>query len=216
MARNPVVSDPDTSFTLDASLLQQRKSANLHRLYTRQIPALRTAGFVILCVIALLQAWRGDVPFSQSQVLWLVGTNLSFAAIGWAVLRFGYGRTGKLDLSLLLFHLDLLIWLANLYQLERTNLFFAYLLLIRVVDQLGVGFRRALYFNHVVTAAYLGYSLWVSMVEPARAAWADRIGIAATMYLLGLYIAFTAIVTERLRNRTRQAMHTARALVSNL
>jgi len=36
------------------------------------------------------------------------------------------------------------------------------------------------------------------------------------MYLVGLYIALTGLVTERLRNRTRQAIHTARALVMNL
>jgi len=36
------------------------------------------------------------------------------------------------------------------------------------------------------------------------------------MYLLGLYIAFTGLVTERLRHRTRQAIHTARELVASL
>jgi signal transduction histidine kinase len=64
--------------------------------------------------------------------------------------------------------------------------------------------------------AYLGYSIWISLYEPNRTLWPDRVGIAATMYLIGLYIALIGLVTERLRQRTRQAIRTARALVSSL
>jgi len=209
-------SNLDTGFTLDAALLEQRKASNARRLYTKQIPTLRISGFVILCVIALLQDWQSDAHFPQPQLVALVAVNLSYAAVGWLVLRFGYGRSAGIDLALVLFHLDVLVWMVSLYQLERGNLFFAYLLLIRVIDQVGFGFRRALYFNHVITAAYLAYSIWVSLAEPSRSLWADRLGIAATMYLLGLYLAFTGLVTERLRHRTRQAIYTARELVTSL
>ena len=44
----------------------------------------------------------------------------------------------------------------------------------------------------------------------------SRLTIAATMYLLGIYLAFTGLVSERLRSRVRQAMHTARELVDSL
>jgi signal transduction histidine kinase len=208
--------DPDTGFTLDEAVLERRRAAHARRFYTSQVPALRTAGFVILCVIALLQDWRTDQPFPDLPLVWLVVANLSYALAGWLLLRFGHGRSAGVDLSLLLFHLDIVLWIANLHHLERGNLFFAYLLLIRVVDQVGFGFRRAVYFGHVVTAAYLAYSIGVSLLEPARVDWPDRVGIAATMYLLGLYIAFTGLVTQRLRLRTRQAIHTARELVRSL
>ncbi|MEP7102149.1 MAG: ATP-binding protein [Burkholderiales bacterium] len=216
MDQRIATSDRDTGFTLDETLLGQRKAANARRLYTRQIPALRTTGFVILCVIALPQNWRSSGPIPQAQLLWLVAANLSYALVGWLVLRVGYGRSVRVDLSLVLFHLDVLIWMVNLYFFEQSNLFFAYLLLIRVVDQVEAGFRRALYFDHAITAAYLLYSIWVSLHEPARSFWPDRVGIAATMYLLGLYIAFIGLVTERLRHRTGQAMRAASALVLSL
>src|SRR4029079_8054302 len=125
----------------------------------------------------------------------------------------GYGRTGKFDLALLFFHLDILVWLPNLHHLERTQLFFAYFLLVRVVDQIGFGFRRAFYFAHVVPLMYLAYAVWSAGHEAADRT-ADGWAIAAIMYLLGAYLAFTAAVTERLRNRTRQAVRTARDLVS--
>ncbi|HEY0859114.1 MAG TPA: ATP-binding protein [Albitalea sp.] len=216
MSRGAAASEIDTGFTLDENLLAQRKSASARRLYTRQIPALRAAGFVILCVIAVLQDLRSGAPFPSASLLWLIAGNLSYAAVAWAVLRFGHGRSAGIDLGLLLFHLDIVVWLFNVHHLEQRHLFFAYLLLIRVVDQVGFGFRRALYFGHVATAAYLLYALWVSQVDPARSFWPDRVGIAATMYLLGLYLALTGLVMERLRNRTRQAMHMARALVESL
>jgi len=214
--RNVAASEVDTSFSLDEAVLQQRKAANARRLNTSQIPALRATGFVILCVIAMLQDWRSGEPFPPPHLVWLVLTNLTYAATSWIVLRFGYGRSAGIDLGLLLFHLDILVWLVNLHHLEQSNLFFAYLLLIRVVDQVGGGFRRALYFDHAVTVAYLGYSIWISQYQPDRSFWPDRLGIAASMYLIGLYIALIGLVTERLRQRTRKAIRTARALVSSL
>lgn len=216
MGRTDESDGADTGFTLDEDLLAQRKAANVRRLYTVQIPAIRGAGFAILCVIALLQGLRGEGPFPTPGLPALLALNLAYALLAWLLLRLGHGRSGRVDLNLLLFHLDVLVWLPNLHFLEQGQLFFAYFLLVRVVDQAGDGFRRALYFNHVVTLAYLGYSAWVSLADPAQAHWPDRLGIAATLYLLGLYLASTGVVAERLRRRTRDAVHAARSLVESL
>jgi signal transduction histidine kinase/ActR/RegA family two-component response regulator len=108
------------------------------------------------------------------------------------------------------------VWLANLHHLEQSNIFFGYFLLMRVADQVGYGFRRAFYFNHLVVLAYLGYALWASAFGPVRVTWLDRLVIAATMYLLGAYLAFTGAEIERLRERLRQAVRAARELVDNL
>ncbi|HMO47595.1 MAG TPA: ATP-binding protein [Rubrivivax sp.] len=209
----PQASDePDTGFTLDETLLAQRKAANLRRLYARQIPAIRAAGFVVLCLIALLLDWRGDAQFPQPPLQWLVAVNLGYALLAWLLLR--RGGTAAQALSLLLFHLDVPLWLLNLWYLERGGqLLVACLLLVRVADQAGFGFKRALYFGHVVTLAYLGYALLMAQIDPARATWTERLGMAAMMYLLAWYLSLTGLVTERLRERTRRAIHAARALV---
>ena len=208
--------DVDASFTLDADLLAERRAARARRFNTVQIPAVRAGGFAILCVIAVLQDVRMGVPLDRPQLALLLVLNIGYAALSWSALRAWYGRTGALDLGLLFLHLDLLVWLPNLRHLEQTHLFFACLLLVRVADQAGYGFRRAIYFNHVVLAAYLAYSCWVWRYRPAEAHWADRLTIAATMYLLGIYLSFTGLVSERLRSRVRQAMQTARELVDSL
>ena len=208
--------DIDATFTLDVDLLAERRAARARRFNTVQIPAVRAAGFAILCVIAVLQDVRIGATSDRSELALLVGLDAGYAALSWWALRAWYGRTGPLDLGLLFLHLDLLVWLLNLRHLEQVHLFFACLLLVRVADQVGYGFRRAIYFNHIVLAAYLVYSCWVWRYRPAEVLWADRLTIAATMYLLGIYLAFTGLVSERLRNRVRQAMQTGRELVDSL
>jgi signal transduction histidine kinase/CheY-like chemotaxis protein len=201
-------SDTDASFTLDTALHAKRKAAGARRLYTVQIPVLRAAGFSIICAILLLQGRPGTSA--------LVAANLVYVLVAWWLLRIGHDRGAADRFSLTLFHVDVLVWLFNLYTLEQSNLFFAYFLLVRVVDQVGVGFKRALHFAWVVTLAYLGYALWIAWFEPARAFWSERSAIVAVMLLLGLYLAVTGLVTERLRNRTREAARTAHALVDSL
>jgi signal transduction histidine kinase/ActR/RegA family two-component response regulator len=196
--------DLEAGFTLDAVQLAQLRAAGAHRVHTVQLPAVRAVGFAIMCAIAL------------APLLWLVAANLVYAVSSWQVLRAAYHRTGRFDLSLAFLHLDVLMWLVNLHHMEQGNLYFAYFLLVRVADQVGFSFRRAFYFNHVVVAAYLGYSLWVAAAEPANALWPDRLAIAVMMYLLGTYLATTGSVIERLRKRTRLAIHTARDLVDSL
>ncbi len=206
----------ESGFTLDETLLAQRRAERARRVHALQMPLIRAIGFAILCVIAVLHDLRIGVPFPQASLLVLVGINLGYAALAGAALRMGYGHTGRLDLSLAFLHLDVLVWLLNLHHLEQSHLFFAYLLLMRVADQTGFGLRRALYFNHVVSIAYLGYALAISVIDPDNARWLDRLGIAAVMYLLGWYLAFTGTVTERMRRRMQQAIRAARGLVANL
>jgi len=169
---------------LEAGELAARKAGNARRVNTVQIPAIRAIGFVIVCLMVVLQAVREGTALAPLQLA-LIGINLLYAAAGWIALRVGWRRTGPLDLAMLLFHVDVLVWIANLHYLEKSNLFFAYLLLMRVADQVGFGFRRAFWFNHVTVVAYLVYALWLWAYEPAAVQWLDRLAIAATMYVLG-------------------------------
>ncbi|NKI94001.1 ATP-binding protein [Rhizobacter sp. SG703] len=200
---------------LEAGELAARKAGNARRVHTVQIPAIRTIGFVIVCLMVVLQAGREGTALAPPQLA-LIGINLLYAGLGWIALRWGWQRTGRLDLAMLLFHVDVLVWIANLHYLEKSNLFFAYLLLMRVADQVGFGFRRAFWFNHVTVVAYLVYALWLWVYEPAAVQWIDRLAIAATMYVLGAYLAVTGLVIERLRNRMRVAVRSARELVDSL
>ncbi|MEF7614642.1 ATP-binding protein [Aquincola sp. MAHUQ-54] len=209
------MSPQDSSFTLDPAELLQRKADNARRVHALQIPLIRLLGFVILSVMGLLHPLDGRSPAGLALPL-LVAANLGYALLSWAVLWRWYGRSGRLDLSSLFMHLDVLMWLLTLQRLEQTHLFFGYLLLVRVGDHIGYGFRSAFYFSNVVVAVYLGYTALLTVLDPGGARWQERLVIAAVMYMIGGYLAFTGFVTERLRNRTRAAVRTARQLVDSL
>jgi signal transduction histidine kinase/ActR/RegA family two-component response regulator len=184
-------------------------------MHTVQMPLVRAVGFIILCVLVVFDDWRVGTPLTSAALRWLIVFNVLYASLSWPLLRWAYGR-GALDWSFVFLHFDVLAWLLNLYHIEPSTLFFGYFLLMRVADQVGFGFRRAFYFNHVVCASYLVFSLCVEALDPPRAAWTDRLVMLVTMYLLGAYLATTGSVTERLRRRTNTAIRTARELVTSL
>ena len=215
MVPNEHEPDDAAGFTLDPSLLAERRAAGERRMHTVQIPIVRAVGFIIVCVLVTLDDWRIGASLAGVELRWLIVCNLLYAGLSWPLLRWAYDR-GKVDWSLLFLHLDVLMWLLNLYHIEPSTLFFGYFLLMRVADQVGYGFRRAFYFNHVVCGAYLVYSLGLGVLEPARAQWSERLVLLVTMYLLGAYMATTGSVTERLRRRTNVAIRTARDLVASL
>jgi signal transduction histidine kinase/ActR/RegA family two-component response regulator len=209
----------DASFTLDPAELAQRRAHAEYRVHAVQIPLIRAAGFVVLCLMAAVQNAERGIGLADPALGALVLANLVYAGVSGLLLRHLHGRTGVLDASLLFFHLDLVMFLINLHHFERGGvLFFAYFLLIRVADQVGFGFRRALYFGHLVVVGYLLYSAivvqWLRPAEPAQ--WGERLAIAATMYLLTFYLASTGVVMERMRRRATAAVRAARALVSEL
>jgi signal transduction histidine kinase/ActR/RegA family two-component response regulator len=206
----------DPAFTLDTRLREQRRAARERRLHTVQIPLMRGAGFLVLCVLAAVHDPQAGAAFPSPGLQRLWAIDIGYALFAWLLLRWGFRRTGRLDLSLALFHLDLVVWLFTLHHIEAASLAFGYLLLVRVGDQVGFGFRRAFYFTHVVVGLYLVYGVVVGMLDAGPVRWPERLGIAAVLYLVGGYISITGFVTERLLQRTRSAVRAARQLVQSL
>ena len=211
----------ESGFTLDPALRAQRKEVSARRMHTVVIPFIRAIGFAILSAIALLHDATevGWTAFAEHG--WLLTLNAGYALLSWLVLRLGHGRTGRIDLSVVFMHVDVLMWLVILNHIEHGHTehghpAYAYLLLVRVADQVGFGFRRALYFAHVVVLTYLGYAAFMVVHDPAVVPWADRLTTAAIMYLIGIYLAFTGSVMERLRNRLREAVRAGHELVDRL
>ncbi len=207
--------EPET-FHLDAQALAAAKAQRERMVHAVQIPLIRGAGFLILCGIAALHDLRFGLPVPSAEMLGLWLLNLGYVTVSSALLWFGFRRSGRLNLSLLFLHLDLLVWMATLHHVESGQLMVAALLLIRVSDQVGFGVRRAVYFAHVIVLAYLAYAFALQLAGHDEARLSERGFVAGTLYLVGLYIAFTGRVTERLRARTRSAVHAARDLVEAL
>jgi signal transduction histidine kinase/CheY-like chemotaxis protein len=216
MAETPSA-ETQTGFTLDEQVLAERRAETARRFYTMQVPALRLVGFLALCGILAVQAWQPPQPLppEYARLPWLAAVNLAYAVCAAMLLR-RWDEGPRIDMPLVLFHADVAIWIANLAVVEHANLFFAFFLLVRVVDQVGFGFRRALYFAHLVTAAYVAYAVWDATRGAPAATLGQRAAIAVTLYLMALYLAATGLVMERLRRRAQRAMQTARTTLTSL
>jgi len=102
-----------------------------------------------------------------------------------------------------------------MHHVSQADQLFAFFLLVRVGDQVGFGFRRAFYFTNVVVATYLAYLWWLSTGN-AGFSWAPYLYVAATMYVIGAYIAVTGIAIESLRRRSSAVVRQARDLLRQL
>jgi signal transduction histidine kinase len=193
----------------DASGEQHGAAERVYRIHAVQIPALRAFGFGALTLIAALYHLGSPASSSWSNVVALAALNIAYSLASWLILRRFYGRTGPIDLALVFFHVDVLVWLATLHTMGGAPLLFALFLVARVADQVGFGFYRALYFNHVVVLTYLGYVAALSVFGSQSIDWGDHFVIVAVMYLLGTYIALIGSLIERLRKRARLAARQA-------
>lgn len=208
--------EPDDGFTLDAELLRKRKAESARRVHTLQIPLIRAVGFVFLCAILLLHDIGTERPVPSIDLVLIWTVNLLYAALSWLLLRAFWGRTGRIDLPQVFMHLDLVVWLLTLHHVEHSHLFFGFLLLVRVSDQVGFGFRRAFYYANVVVLIYLAYGAMLALIDSPIANTGQRLTMAGMLYLVGTYIAFPGFVTQSLRNHTRRAVRAARQLVDAL
>jgi signal transduction histidine kinase/CheY-like chemotaxis protein len=206
----------DGEFTFDAETLQKRKNERVSWLHTVQIPGLRLVGFVLLSLVALFfdMAQAEGVRWAE----WgrLLALNLGYALVVWGVVRALYGKTGRLDLTLLFHHVDIVVWLATLHYVENAQLMWAVFLLARVGDSIGFGFKRALYFNHVVVGVYLLYSLGFAWYGGDDLRLSERLVAAVAMYAIGVYISLSALTITKLRQRSTAAVRHARELLAEL
>ena len=205
----------DALFSLDPEESRRAQYRRGYKLKVVQIPAMRVIGFAMMTVAAFL--YDLNLPeFPGAGFLTLLGINLGYGLVALAAVRMLYDRVGRFDLTLLFLHLDVVVWLFTMHHVSAADQLFAFFLLVRVGDQVGFGFRRAFYFNHVVIATYLGYLAWLALGPDTDIAWPAHLYVAATMYVIGTYIAITGIAIESLRKRSSAVVREARDLLVQL
>ena len=205
----------DALFSLDPEESRRAQYRRGYKLNVVQIPAMRVIGFAMMTVAAFL--YDLNLPaFPRAGFLTLLGINLGYGLAALAAVRMLYDRVGRFDLTLLFLHLDVVVWLFTMHHVSAADQLFAFFLLVRVGDQVGFGFRRAFYFNHVVIATYLGYLAWLALGPDTAIAWPAHLYVAATMYVIGTYIAITGIAIESLRKRSSAVVREARDLLVQL
>ena len=203
----------DRALTADPSHRQDAdRKQRLHRLHVWQIPLLRLAGFALLSLIAALYGLAQPAGIDWAPWWWLLAINFGYAGLVWAVLARWHGRTGRLDLTLLFSHTDMLVWLVTVYHVGSSPLLLGLLMLVRVGEAVALGFRRALYFAHLGTAVFVAYQLWVPVPDVGWPVWL----MAVLLYAVCLHVSLVALTVSRLRQRNAEAAQRTEELVQAL
>jgi signal transduction histidine kinase/ActR/RegA family two-component response regulator len=200
-------------FSLDPEQSRREQARRAYKLNVLQIPLMRIAGFVAMTLAALLYDLTLPV-FPSAAFAQLATINIGYGLLALLAVRALYDRIGRFDLTLVLLHVDVVVWLFTMHHVRAAHELFAFFLLVRVGDQVGFGFKRAFYFTHVVVLTYLAYLWWLS--RGADMNWGDDLYIAGIMYVIGTYISITGIAIESLRKRSSAVVRQARDLLRQL
>ncbi len=191
------------------------KKAKSIRLYTFQIPLLRTIGFVLLLAgVALHNTLMIQSPLSFPQLALVI---LLYSLFSWIFLYKAYqSGTSSIDWSLAFFVLDLFFWNMIIYATggEKSWLFF--ILLARVMDQVFISVKRVLFFAHICPLSYLGLLAYLNLWENHSINWHQEIIKLTFLYIFGIYLCMAAMAAERLRNRLKNALRFARQILQDL
>lgn len=207
---------PAITLELDDEKALTRKKAAAQRLNVVQFPLLRIFGFFLLALFVLLHNYYLSKNFSWIGYFYFADIAFVYAALSWIVLYFFYGKTGKFDLGIFFLSTDLLIFALAVYFSGGQKSLLFFLFLVRVADQTNTTFRRVLVFSHLSVAVYVGLLFYLHFVDHENIWLAQEIPKVAGLYFVNIYVSFTARTAERLRKRTRDAIHMARDSISRL
>lgn len=205
-----------TDFALQPDEIEKRRTDRAYRLAVVEIPVLRVAGALIICVGVFLNNRYFLSEKSATPILVLVAVALTYCLISWICLRQLYRRLLPFDLSLFFLTLDVPLMATAIYfsGAEQSWLFF--LLLTRTADQSQTTFRRAFNFAVFGAICYGAMETWVIYVDKRPIAWTVFFAKIIFIFVMGVYVALIARTAERRRMNMRQAMRMARDAVRQL
>lgn len=201
---------------LDPVIARQQKIQRDYRLNVFQIPRLRFLGMGVIGLSVFLHNLIILRVFSWETLCIVSVTMLGYCTLSWGALYYGYGRFQHLNLSLLFLIADVGIILMAVYYSGADQSWLFFLLIGRVADQAHVRFSRALLFAHLTACGYLLLIVYVAYGEHRPVDWPVSGVKTLSLYGMSIYIAFTARAAEKLRNRTRAAIHLGRDLIGRL
>ncbi len=198
---------------LDEKTAAERKRENDYRLHGVQIPLIRLAGIGLMSFTVFLFRRWGGAGDAGGSVLLFSSYSLAYALLSLVILRRFYGRTGSLNLSDLFLTLDIGIFVLAIYLTGAEKSWLFFYLMVRVADQNYTTFRRVVFLAHVSVLTYLAMLLYAAFAAGHDVPWGVEVVKLFSIYMANLYVSVTAKVAEKLRKRTRAAIHMARDLI---
>jgi signal transduction histidine kinase len=179
-------------------------------------PLVRMVGFQLMIIVMVghnLLIMK-DAPW-QPMVTYAVIAELYCVGSWWALARW-FDRVKAVDLGLVFFTADLVLWTGAVYVSGGQTSWLFFLLALRVADQSFVSFRRALVFAHLAPLCYVTMLLYQWQVDAVAVDWARALAITMLLYLSGLYILMSGLNAQKLRDRSNAAVRLARDSIQQL
>jgi signal transduction histidine kinase len=180
-------------------------------------PLVRLVGFQLMIIVMVghnllitkgAAAWPPMVTYAVIAELYCVGS-------WWALARW-FDRVKVMDLGLLFFTTDLLLWTGAVYVSGGHTSWLFFLLALRVADQSFVSFRRAAVFAHLAPLCYVTMLVYQAGVDAVAVDWPRALAITLLLYLSGLYILMSGLNAQKLRDRSNAAVRLARDSIQQL
>ena len=200
---------------LDPELARQRKSERTDKLFRLLIPRLRVFGFVAMFALVWAHEWA-TAPHDRESLGMLGGLIGLYIVISWAVGRLLWKRTAVDALGRVFLILDLPLVFYAVYATGGPESLLFWLPIVRIADQTFMGVRWCLAFTHTIVLGFIGQLVASHLFGGAPLSMSIASFQVGTIYVVGLYISFTAFMSERARHRTSRAVDVARELIAKL
>jgi signal transduction histidine kinase len=213
----PTKDHPLAEIQVDEEEVRRGKAARALLYNTRQVPALRLLGTVLLGLMVIVHNAVVPAPSgTRFPAAPFVVAMLGYCGLSWLILRRGYARVRRFDLGHFFLGVDILWFAGAIFVSGGTHSWLFFLLLIRVADQTSTSFRLVLWFAHLSVASYGLVLLAQATLTSDSIPWGIEIVKVASIYLAAIYIASTARAAEGLRHRGTQAIRAGRSLIERL
>ena len=191
----------------------QRKSYEYN---VKIIPRLRLFGFTILAILVALHLTLIQQAFHWVQYLVFLTILMGYAVGSWLILKHYYNHPKNINLSTLFMYLDVFLFGYIVYITGANQSWLFVLFLVRAADQAHFSFKRVLTMISLGVLVYMGVLLIAAYQTSQAISWKQEIAKMAILYVTGIYLAFTALTSQRLRKKLAQAIREAKQLYNEL
>jgi signal transduction histidine kinase/CheY-like chemotaxis protein len=194
-----------------ASQSRLQSHSNVRRLNVAWIPALRLGGFAVCALLVwlhnhfLLHA-EPPAPF------WVFALGLGSYCLGsWLLLYFLFGRWERVPVGAVFLGLDILACLSAIYFSGGDRSWLFAVLVAPAAHQVSFSFRRALWFAHLSSGAYLVLVGYLAVIEHRPVGLSAECVKVLLIYAINWHVLLSARTLERMRAEIRRAHDASRA-----
>jgi two-component system sensor histidine kinase/response regulator len=201
---------------LDPAEIESRRRERRWRLAAIELPLVRVVGSILLSLAVYVHnVWILPTPTLHG---WAATTlaALGWAGVTWAAIGFFLRREPPVDLTVVAFSGDLVVWTYAIYHSGAEASWLFFILLLRVADQTQTTFRRAAAFALFAVLCYTSMLGWVMAVDHRALPVGVELAKVAFLLLGGFYIAVAARTAERRRAQLTDAVRVSRDLIRKL